>query len=253
MLCLEHTQATPELRTLFKHADSLAEKVDSLTGKVFARKSSKARATVAHAATGSTAHDESAIVAAVRSDEQLMKAYVEGDTAAFRELFERYGPILLNLTRRHLPSEEEAREVVQQTFFQLHVARADFRLDARLKPWIFTIAMNLVRQYYRRKNRRKESDVDAVPQHLVAENPDAAHGLQNAARAAKLREALSQLSDGQRDVIELHWFQDKPFAEVADLVGASEGTVRVRAHRAYNRLKELLGEEFLPGGGGSQL
>ena len=50
------------------------------------------------------------------TDEELMDAYVDGDDAAFRDLFERYAPILLRLTRRHLRDDELAQEIVQQTF-----------------------------------------------------------------------------------------------------------------------------------------
>src|SRR5690606_38544427 len=89
-----------------------------------------------------------------------MRRYVGGDQAAFRSLFERYAPVRLRLTARHLRSDELARELVQQTFFQLPAARHDFRPDARLRPWLFTIAMNLVREHYRRASRRKETALD---------------------------------------------------------------------------------------------
>ena len=96
------------------------------------------------------------------TDEELMAAYVGGDHAAFRMLFERYAPMLLRMARRRLPSDEEAREVVQQTFFQLNAARNDFRQGAKLRPWVVTIAMNLVREHYRKRGRRKEAPLDAA-------------------------------------------------------------------------------------------
>jgi len=177
------------------------------------------------------------------TDEELMRRYVEGDAAAFRSLFERYGPILLRLTRRHLRDEELAREIVQQTFFQLHRARNDFRQDSRLRPWVLTIAMNLVREHWRRQKRRKMSELDetrhAAPEPL--RSPMEANQ-----RVQQLREAMSKLPESQRVVVELHWFQERPFAEVAKLVGSTEGAVRVRAHRAYKKLEEWLGAEIRP-------
>lgn len=175
------------------------------------------------------------------SDEALMRRYVGGDQAAFRALFERYAPVLMRLTARHLRSEELAREVVQQTFFQLHAARRDFRSDAKLRPWVFTIAMNLVREHYRRASRRKEIDFDEarVPVSERERTP-----LEGKQRLALLRAAVAQLPDGQREVVELHWFEERPFSEVAEILGANEGAVRVRAHRAYKRLKELLAGEL---------
>src|SRR5438128_1919265 len=95
----------------------------------------------------------------MRSDEELMRAYVSGDSAAFRELFERYGPVLLRVMRHQLRRPEEARDLVQQTFLQLHRSRLDFREGAQLRPWLFTIAMNLKREYFRRAGRRPESEL----------------------------------------------------------------------------------------------
>ena len=175
------------------------------------------------------------------SDEELMDAYVDGDEAAFRLLFDRYAPLLFRLTRRHLDSAELAEEVVQQTFFRLHGARNDFRRGSKLRPWVMTIAMNLVREHWRRRKRRKMTtlEVDARP----APEPEFMP-MEARERANLLHDALQKLPASQREVVELHWFQERPYAEVAKIVGTSEGAVRVRAHRAYATLKQLLGSEI---------
>lgn len=170
-----------------------------------------------------------------------MDAYVNGDDAAFRLLFERYAPILLRLTRRHLQSEDLAQEIVQQTFFRLHGARNDFRSGSRLKPWVMTIAMNLVREHWRRKKRRTFIELKDTS-HAAPQAERSKRELEDRSRV--LHEALGRLPDSQREVVELHWFQERPYAEVAKIVGTTEGAVRVRAHRAYNTLKQLLGTEL---------
>jgi RNA polymerase sigma-70 factor (ECF subfamily) len=96
-----------------------------------------------------------------RSDEELMGAYVAGNAAAFRIIFERYAPLLMRAMLRELYMREEANDLVQQTFLQLHRARADFDPGQKLKPWVFTIAMNLKREYFRRKKRRPERSFEA--------------------------------------------------------------------------------------------
>ena len=171
-----------------------------------------------------------------------MRAYVAGDQGAFRVLFDRYVPQLMRLARRRLESDDHAREVVQQTFFQLHAARNDFQEGKKLRPWVYTIAMNLVREHYRRRGRRKETELD--PERSPAEAPPDRGPIEAQQRAVRLREALACLPKSQREVVELHWFEEMPFAEVANIVGATEGAVRVRAHRAYKRLEELLRQEL---------
>jgi RNA polymerase sigma-70 factor (ECF subfamily) len=175
-----------------------------------------------------------------RSDEQLMAAYVGGDGNAFRPLFERYAPQLFRLVRRRVASDDEARDLVQQTLLHMHRARNDFRPDSRVRPWLFTIAVNLVREHYRKRGRRREQALD--PEAPIAAGPDASPDAldESRERAVRVRAALAQLPEQQREVIELHWFEHSPYEEIAAIVGASVAAVRVRAHRGYLRLRELL-------------
>jgi RNA polymerase sigma factor (sigma-70 family) len=175
------------------------------------------------------------------SDEDLMAAYMDGDAAAFRTLFDRHAPVLYRLARRRLSSNDDARDVVQQTLLQVHRARHDFRRGSRLRPWLFTIAMNLIREHYRRHSRRREQPLDSAP--LAAEpatEPEDAERVRE--RSARVRAALASLPEAQREVIELHWFEDSPYDEIAMIVGASVAAVRVRAHRGYERLRQILPE-----------
>lgn len=176
-----------------------------------------------------------------RSDEALMEAYVDGDAAAFRVLFDRHAAVLFRLARRRLSSDDDARDVVQQTLLQVHRARNDFRRGAKLRPWLFTIAMNLVREHYRKHQRRREQPLDSAP--ATAEPTDEPEELERTReRAARVRAALATLPESQREVIELHWFDNSPYEEIAMIVGASVAAVRVRAHRGYERLRQILPE-----------
>lgn len=174
------------------------------------------------------------------SDEALMLAYVDGDARAFRMLFERYGPRLHGMIVRRIGSPDEARDLVQQTFLKLHAARADFRRDALFRPWVVTIAMNLVRERGRTRARRPTTNLDDVD---VAGDARTSEPYERRMERERVQRALASLPDAQREVVELHWLDELPFAEVATIVGASEGAVRVRAHRAYARLETLLREE----------
>lgn len=186
---------------------------------------------------------------AVRSDEALMSAYVsEGDQAAFKELFERYSQPLLRMMRRQIRSDEDARDMVQQTFLHLHRARHDFRVGSALRPWLFTIAMNLRREYFRRRARRPEVllgedgvGLEGRGEGIWGEvSPDALVLRQRQQTVAMVQRALGELPEQQREVIELHWLEELKFSEIAGIVGASLTAVKVRAHRGYERLRAAL-------------
>lgn len=181
------------------------------------------------------------------TDEALMSAYVGGDRSAFEEIFRRYAPILHGMARRQLRSEELARDIVQQTFLHVHRARLDFRQGARLKPWVFTIATNLVREHFRRSGRRPETSYEEMRDESPSVEPsvepvDLAEIQATQLDVGRLRDALGRLPESQRLVIELHWIQGYPFPEVAKMVGASVSAVKVRAHRGYQKLRTMVAE-----------
>jgi RNA polymerase sigma factor (sigma-70 family) len=171
------------------------------------------------------------------SDEELMANYKAGDRAAFDEIFRRYAPLLLRVMQHQLSRREDAHDLVQQTFLQLHRSRADFRCDAQLRPWLLTIAMNLKRKHFRRLKRHAEWPTDAY----ALENMRLDASQANAVEAGRqLRVALAGLPADQRRVIVLHWVEGLPFSEVASVVGASLSAVKVRAHRGYAAIRGRL-------------
>lgn len=182
------------------------------------------------------------------SDEELMARYQAGDAQAFRQLYERYAGRLSGLMRRSLFRKEEAADLVQQTFLQLHRARHDFRDGAQLRPWLFTIALNLKRKHFRTLSRRPTSELGEHDPQGGDERPD--RPLERAENVSAVRAALAELPEGTREVIELHWFEGLPFAEVAEVVGASLSAVKVRAHRGYKKLRVLLEDRNQADGGG---
>jgi len=174
-----------------------------------------------------------------RNDEELMAAYVAGDQAAFTVLFNRYATPLLRLMARQLVRQEQANDLVQQTFLQVHRARHDFRTDARFRPWLYTIAINLKREHMRWVKRRPEAGLDALPGEGPSQGPV---DVERFEAARTLGPALSRLPENQREVIVLHWIEGLSFPEVAEVVGSTLSAVKVRAHRGYGALRAYLEE-----------
>jgi RNA polymerase sigma factor (sigma-70 family) len=178
------------------------------------------------------------------SDEELMTAYVRGDRASFHALFDRWAPRLRHLFVRGGLRGDDADDLVQQTFLQLHRARHDFREGSVLRPWIFTIALNLRRQFMRRAGRKPEHELDEQ------DAPPAEQGDPDAAIDSRhVRAALGALPEAQREVIMLHWFSGLGFREVAEIVGATPTAVKVRAHRGYAKLRAHLEAAGVTAGG----
>lgn len=171
------------------------------------------------------------------SDEALFAAYLAGDRRAFATLFARHAPRLTRVMARGLRADLDPSDLVQQTFLQVHRARRDFDVRRSLRPWLMTIAMNTKRMAIRGASRRKEQpvfidDSIAAPQHT----PPA----EKASEARRVRRALASLSEKQRGVIELHYFEGLSFPEVAVVLDVKLSAVKVRAHRGYKALRGAL-------------
>lgn len=178
------------------------------------------------------------------SEESLMAAYASGDARAFEELFSRLAPRVNAFFLRAFRSTAVAEELMQVTFLKLHKARATYRSDLPLRPWLFTIAARVRGDERRRRSLRPEDELDDALE--IASDQDPQAPLQEAALIerdliARVRAALDGLPESQRVVLQLHRYEELTFAQIARVLGTSEGAVRVRACRAYETLRQLLG------------
>ena len=87
--------------------------------------------------------------------------YQSGERDAFATLMQRYGNELLHFLQRFLGSRAAADDVFQETFLQVHLSADTFDTERRFKPWLFTIAANKARDYYRKQNRNAAASLRA--------------------------------------------------------------------------------------------
>jgi RNA polymerase sigma-70 factor (ECF subfamily) len=164
-----------------------------------------------------------------------MVAYVSGDQRAFAEIFRRYADVVTSLVRRRVRRHEDACDVVQQTFLQMHRARARFDPERLLRPWLFTIAANLSRDHARRSHHHREvtSDIEVAA-------PTSGDPLVSASERLRVRRALAALPANQREVLELHWIEGASYRDIAARTGASHAAVKLRAFRGRAALRDAL-------------
>jgi len=171
-------------------------------------------------------------------DDELARAYVlYDDERAFQELHRRLVPYLTAVARRRVRSHELADDLVQQAFLNAHLARERFELGSSFRPWITRILTNLAVDHSRAVRRRPVADIDV---NELSDPGNGAHPAERSDDVERARSALRRLRPRQRQVIELHWLEERPFPEVARALGEQLSTVKVRAHRAYRELRATL-------------
>jgi RNA polymerase sigma-70 factor, ECF subfamily len=178
------------------------------------------------------------------SDRDLLMSVREGNESALNELIGRKTKPLVQLCQRILGDAEEARDVVQVTFFKVWENRRKF--DARWSPntWIYRIASNLAIDHLRSRRSREKSH-EPVRQHLLQVADSRAQRdlsrLQQTEVAAIFRDLSTGLSEKQRMVFLLRELEGLSSLEVAEIIGCRESTVRNHLFNARKYLrKELL-------------
>ena len=165
---------------------------------------------------------------------------MRGDRAAFERVLALYERRVARLAQRLLGWVGDVEDVVQDVFLAVYEQSHKFRGDSDLWPWLTAITVNKCRSRLRRhflKLRWLRSVVDEPP---TSEGADR-DSLRDET-SAKVRTAVRALPARDREVVVLYYLEDRPVAEISQLLGSTENAIDVRLHRARKRLKELLGE-----------
>lgn len=192
------------------------------------------------------------------SDEALMAAYQDGESAAFDELVERYVRELFSFLCRFVGDRALAEDVVQDTFLQVHLSADAFDPAQRFRPWLFTISANKGRDRLRRRVRRRVASLDApldgengetgsAMDLVAASAPPPESGLEKRELRAAVRGVVQRMPDPLREVLILGYFHGFSYKEMAEILGAPLGTVKSRLHAAVAHFAERWRREVAPG------
>lgn len=164
-----------------------------------------------------------------------------GDAGAFGDLVERYADRIYTHLVRLVRNREEAEDLTQETF--LRAFRFLFRYDATrpFRNWLYTIATNLGLNALR-ANRRANRSLGAP----AALHDEARQRVTHDELAERLADAVSQLPARSASLVHLHYYEEMPIREAAEIVGLSEGAAKVALCRARKRLREWLIEDTEP-------
>jgi len=196
------------------------------------------------------------------SDEALVENFKRTkDMTQFKSLVRRYQTRVYSAAVRILGNSDEAEEVVQDTFVKVHQNMDKFRHQASFAAWVFKIAHNQCVDLMRNKRRKRgfhllsfdpqasaSDQDDSLDANVVSQLADPTPGpeaqFDRDEQEHVIASSLQQLPETQREVLLLHDVEGFSYQEIADIVGASIGTVRSRLHYGRLKLRELLEPYF---------
>jgi RNA polymerase sigma-70 factor (ECF subfamily) len=179
------------------------------------------------------------------TDEELVARSIRGDADSFNQLILRWERPIFALAYRTIGREEDARDVCQETFLRAFRALPRFRGQAKFSSWLYSIALNLCRDWIRRERR---TPIVQAPEHvdvlelaaeaMPSESVETLVARRDVPRAVK--RAIARLPPEQRMAILLKEYHGLTFQEIADIVGCPLSTVKTRLYQGLAVLRREL-------------
>jgi RNA polymerase sigma-70 factor (ECF subfamily) len=187
------------------------------------------------------ASDAVAVAPVKADDESLALRLKDGDDAASTELVKRYATPLLRYLQRLGGNEHAAEELFQQTWVSVleHIDRFNPSAGGGFKAWLYRIATNKANDLWRSKGRERKAK-DGMRLIIDESFPDASQRLDGSEQEQKLKRALAQLPEPQRQVLLLRYYSGLKFVEIAEMLGCPLNTALGRMHKAMQKLKQVM-------------
>jgi RNA polymerase sigma-70 factor, ECF subfamily len=174
------------------------------------------------------------------TDAELIARWQSGDQRAAAILVERHAGPLARFAAS-LGERDEVDELVQDTFVRGFQSLESFRADSSLRTWLFTILKRLMLD--RRRSERRRRDTAELDERDAVTEYDALDTLVGDEMAQRVQGAVNGLTPLQREVFSLRVNEGLAYAEIAKVVGSTEGACRVHYHNAIRAIKEQLSDD----------
>jgi len=179
-------------------------------------------------------------------DEEIIFRVLKGDQSAYALLLEKYKNYVFTLVLRFTENREDAEEIAQDVFVKAYRSLADFRGDSKFSTWLFTITRTTCLSFLRKKKLDIQS-LDNERTGVQLENRESgfnANLVEQKSKHAMLNQAIALLSPDDAQVLNLFYKGDQTLEEIGKIMRLDPNTIKVKLHRARQRLKDKLEKYF---------
>jgi len=176
-----------------------------------------------------------------KTDEQLIAKALKGSKPAWLKLLKRYEKPIYHYGMRMTGKNEDALDLMQEVFISVFRNLASYRNEGSFKSWLFRIAHFRCIEFYRRK--KPMQGLDDTPE-MVSDEISAADSIHISQENRQLVNAMQQLPMSQKSVVELKFFGQFTFDEIAEQTGISANTAKSRLYGALEKLKTLMEVDY---------
>ena len=180
-----------------------------------------------------------------QSDEKLMQRAARGSDRAFEELYNRHARRLQGFFTRRLGNDADlAADFMHDTFLRLYSARESYREGRSFRPWLYTIAYNLIKNHFRSQLALVRDEGNSPSARRISdEEPDDTDielAMDEASFRIALRNVLKTLPEPYAMLFSLHYEEELTVPQIAQITSLPEGTVKSRLHKTMTVIKKEL-------------
>jgi RNA polymerase sigma factor (sigma-70 family) len=169
-------------------------------------------------------------------DNEVSKGRV--DDVSFNRAILEYRERIFLVILRFVKNREDARDLTQEAFIRAYRSIDSFRGESGIYTWIYKIAINLAINF---KARNRLSTLTSLDDNMeIPGNSNSSDMVLNAELGQKIDSAIATLPKRQKAVFILHYYEEKPHGEIAELLGITEGAVKAHYHQAIMKLRGAL-------------
>jgi len=177
----------------------------------------------------------------MKTDAALVMDIKDGNKSALAELVERHKRSAYRTALGLVGNRDDAFDISQEAFLRVHRSARTYDSNQPFGPWFYTIITNLCRTWLRRRSRTEHKMVDVDDaSYLLVDKSNPEEAVIKKENVRRLREALTQLSFGDREIITLQHFRGMSYDEIASLLDIPKGTVMSRLYYARKKLATLM-------------
>jgi RNA polymerase sigma-70 factor, ECF subfamily len=179
--------------------------------------------------------------AEVVRDEGLIGAVARGDQDAFEALYDRLAPLVYGIVRRVVRDPDQSEEVTQEVLVEVWRTAARFDPDrGAARSWVATMAHRRAVDRVRSEQASRTRTEKVGIRDQVRDHDEVSEQVERRLEYQQVRDALSALTDLQREAVELAYFQGYTYRQVADLLDTPLGTIKTRMRDGLIRLRDAL-------------
>ncbi|MCM1035290.1 MAG: RNA polymerase sigma factor [Paludibacter sp.] len=175
------------------------------------------------------------------TDEALMDLVCRDSSSAFEELYRRYAKVIQGFLYRRLQGDVDlSADLLQDVFMRLWSGRLLYGSGQPFRPWIYTIAYNLLRNHYRNMDYAASYVLETICTQVEGIEDNTPLYIDQANFTVALQTTVQRLSEPQQLLFELRYTEELTVPEIAVVMGLPEGTVKSRLHTLLKFLRQQL-------------